>query len=271
MTPDISVQLYSVREQAAADYDGTIRQIADMGFAYVEPAGFPGTTPEHAARLFNELGLKVPSCHGGLPVGENRNQVIETAQMFGIEAIITGCPPGFSDAFKNADTIRRTAEIYCEAAEFASSFGMRIGYHNHDWDLAQIDGQPGYRLFLEQTPECVLWEADIFWVARAGLDPTAFVKEIGPRGVYLHFKDGMVDAGAAFTEASTADGLVLVSADKPFMPAGAGQVDLKAAAAAAEHARYAIVELDSYAGDMMKAVQESYTYLTSTGIARGRV
>ena len=46
MTPQITVQLYSVREQAAADYAGTMRAIAEMGFANVEPAGFPGTTPD---------------------------------------------------------------------------------------------------------------------------------------------------------------------------------------------------------------------------------
>ena len=270
MTPQISVQLYSVRELAATDYAGTIRRIADIGFTCVEPAGFPGTTAEAAARLFAELGLKCPSCHGGLPVGEDRNRVIEEAQMLGIEAIITGCPPGFQEAMKDRSAVLRTAELYTEAAAFAADFGIRVGYHNHNWDLAEIEGQPAYRLFLEHTPETVLWEADLFWVARAGLDPAAFVREIGTRGVFLHFKDGQVDSGATFTEAETADGRIMVSSDKPFLPAGTGQVDLKAAYAAAEHVQYSIVELDSYAGDMMNAIAESYAWLTSNGIAKGR-
>ncbi len=62
----------------------------------------------------------------------------------------------------------------------------------------------------------------------------------------------------------------MVSSSTPFLPAGAGQVELVAAAAVAECAEYVVVELDSYDGDMMKAVRESYTYLTTNGIAQGR-
>lgn len=269
MTPQITVQLYSVREQAAADYEGTIRAIAAMGFGCVEPAGFPGYTAEKAAKLFQELGLKAPTCHGALPIGENKNKVIEEALLLGHEAIITGCPPKFRENFASADAIKATAELYCEAAANAAAHGLQVGYHNHDWDLIDVDGQPGYRIFLENTPETVLWEADVFWVSKAGRDPVAFLQEIGPRGKALHFKDGIINAADTFTEAETESGKIMVSNSSPFLPAGTGQVDLIAASKAATFAQYIAVELDSYTGDMMKAVQESYQYLTSNGIARG--
>ena len=83
MIPQITVQLYSVREQAAADYEGTIRAIAAMGFGCVEPAGYPGSSAAKAAKLFQELGLKAPTCHGALPVGDNKNAVIEEARPVG--------------------------------------------------------------------------------------------------------------------------------------------------------------------------------------------
>ncbi len=270
MIPQISVQLYSVREQASADYEGTIRAIAEMGFANVEPAGYPGSSPSEAAKLFADLGLKAPSCHGALPVGESKNQVIEDALMLGHKYIVTGCPPDFKENYASADKIMAMIDLYCEAAGNAAEHGLCVGYHNHDWDLVDVDGQPGYRYFLENTPETILWEADLFWVARAGLDPAAFVKEMGPRGKLLHYKDGIVTAAGEFTEAETEDGKIMVSDSTPFLPAGAGQVDLVAASNAAEHVEYAVVELDGYAGDMMKAVQESYTYLTTNGIAQGR-
>jgi Sugar phosphate isomerases/epimerases len=269
MIPEISVQLYSVRDQAAADYEGTIRAIAAMGFGCVEPAGYPGYSAEKAAKLFKELGLKAPTCHGALPVGNDKNRVIEEALMLGHEAIITGCPPKFKENFASADAIKATAELYCEAAANAAPHGLQIGYHNHDWDLLDVDGTPGYRLFLEHTPDTVLWEADIFWVARAGRDPVSFLQEIGPRGKALHFKDGMVNATDTFVEAETESGKVMVSNSSPFLPAGTGQVDLPAASKAATFAKYIVVELDSYPGDMLQAVQESYQYLTRNGIARG--
>lgn len=270
MAASISVQLYSVREQAAADYEGTIRAIAEMGFKNVEPAGYPGSTPAKAAKLFKALGLKAPSCHSALPLGDKKNQVIEEALMMGHKYVITGCPPEFRKNYENADTIKAMVALYCEAAANVAPHGLMVGYHNHDWDLVEVDGKPGYRYFLDSTPETILWEADLFWVARAGLNPAKFVKEIGPRGRCLHFKDGIVTTKGEFTEAETEDGKIMVSNSKPFLPAGAGQVDLLGAYAVAKHIEYAVVELDSYEGDMMKAVQESYTYLTTKGIAKGR-
>ncbi len=270
MIPEITVQLYSVREQAAADYEGTIRAIAEMGFGNVEPAGFPGTTAEKAAKLFKELGLKAPSCHGALPVGENKNKIIEDALMLGHKYIISGCPPEFKKNFASADAVKATAELYCKAAEFVARHGLQVGYHNHDWDLAVIDGQLGYKLFLENTPASVLWEADIYWVTKAGLDPVKFIKEIGARGRVLHFKDGVINQADSFKEAETKDGKIMVSQSKPFRPAGKGEVNLIGSSKAAVYAKYIAVELDSYDGNMMQAVQESYAYLTSKGIARGR-
>ena len=180
MVPQISVQLYSVREQAAADYEGTIRAIAEMGFVNVEPAGYPGSSVSQASKLFKDLVLKAPSCHGALPIGENKNQIIDDVLTMGHKYIITGCPPNFKENYESADKVKAMAELYCEAAENAAPHGLLVGYHNHDWDLLEIDGHPGYRTFLENTPETVLWEADLFWVARAGRVPADFVKEIGP-------------------------------------------------------------------------------------------
>ncbi|MCC5845814.1 MAG: sugar phosphate isomerase/epimerase [Verrucomicrobia bacterium] len=268
--PELTVQLYSVRELAKQNYEATLRAIADIGFTCVEPAGYPGATPEAASKLFKELGLRAPSCHGGLPLGENKNRIIEEALMMGHEAVITGCPPNFREDYTSLDRVRALAELYSEAAENAAPHGIQVGYHNHDWDLAEIEGRRGYQVFLENTPESVLWEADIFWVARAGLDPSAFIQEIGARGKFLHFKDGVVSGGEAFHEKETADGKIMVSDATPFLPAGRGQVDLLAASRAAVHADYIAVELDSYPGDMMEAVAESYRYLTGNGIATGR-
>ena len=268
MLPQITVQLYSVREEAAADYEGTIRAIAAMGFANVEPAGFPGSSIKEAAKLFNELDIKAPSWHGELPIGDNKNKILDDAMTLGVKYMITGCPADFKENYKSIDTVKAMAEQYCIAAEYAAPHNIQVGYHNHDWDLIDVDGKPGYRYFLENTPETVLWEADLFWVARAGIDPVDFVKEIGPRGKVLHFKDGAVDTDGEFTEAETEDGKIMISNSTPFLPTGTGQVDLIAAGKVADYAEYIAVELDSYAGDMMKAVQESYTYLTTNGIAR---
>ncbi len=271
MIPELSVQLYSVREDAANDYEAMIRKIAAMGFMNVEPAGFPGTTVEKAAALFNELGLKAPSQHGQLPLGDAKQQIIEEAQTVGIKYIYTGCPPNYPVSFQSLDGIKAVAEQFCEAADYAAKFDIQVGIHNHTFEMLDIDGKPAYEYFLEATPETVLWEADIYWVVAGGRIPTEFIKRLGSRATCLHFKDGTFDADDAVLELKeSANGLV--AKERKFLPAGAGDVDLLAAfKAVGPETKYIAVELDSYDGNMMEAVQESYTYLTQNGIATGRV
>jgi len=270
MTPQITVQLYSVRDLAKQDYAGTIRAIAETGFGCVEPAGYPGYSAKEASKLFKELGLKAPSAHIGLAIGDNRNAIIEEALMMGHKYLITGCPPKFQEHYTSLDKVKAMADLYCEAAANLAPHGLQVGYHNHDWDLAVVEGRRAYQLFLEKTPESVVYEADVFWVARAGLDPAAFIQEIGARGKVLHFKDGIVSNKAAFKTAETESGKIMVSDSIPFRAAGTGQVDLVAASTAVRHAEYIAVELDSFEGDMMQAIKNSYAYLTSNKIAQGK-
>jgi len=269
MIPQITIQLYSVRDLAKNDYAATIRAIAEAGFGNVEPAGYPGFSAQEASRLFSELGLKAPSAHIGLPIGDNKNAIIDEALLMGHKYLITGCPPDFQENYSSLDKVKAMAALYTEAAANLAPLGLQVGYHNHDWDLALVEGRRGYQLFLEQTPETVVYEADIFWVARAGLDPAAFIQEIGARGKVLHFKDGIVSNEATFIEAETDSGKIMVSDAIPFRAAGMGQVDLIAASKAVHHAEYIAVELDSFEGDMMQAIQDSYRYLTSHQIAQG--
>lgn len=269
MIPQITVQLYSVRDLAKQDYAGTIRALAETGFGCVEPAGYPGFSAKEAAALFRELGLKAPSAHVGLPIGDQKHAIIEEALLMGHRYLITGCPPKFKEHYSSADGVKAMAELYCEAAANLAPHGLQVGYHNHDWDLVEIAGRRAHQIFLENTPANVLFEADVFWVARAGLDPAAFITEIGPRGKVLHFKDGIVSNQAAFREAESESGKIMVSDAIPFRAAGTGQVDLLAASAAVHHAEFIAVELDSFEGDMMQAIRDSYAYLTSHHIALG--
>ncbi|MCD6336238.1 MAG: sugar phosphate isomerase/epimerase [Candidatus Latescibacteria bacterium] len=249
MSAPIALQLYTLREAMAEDFEGVVRKVADVGYVGVEPAGFPGTTPEAAARLFGELELEVPSAHTPLPIGEQKQEVLDTMEALGSRRIVSGLGP---DDFKTMDRIKAACDRFNEASSVAVEHGMTFGIHNHWWEFLQVEGRYVYQVMLEHlTPE-VFFEVDTYWVKTAGADPAAVVRELGARAPLLHIKDGPCTKEASMTAV------------------GEGVMDFHSIAEAGGKAtEWMIVELDRCATDMKEAVVTSYTYLIEEGLARG--
>jgi len=249
MPAPIALQLYSVRDQLEKGFDSVIRQLADTGFVGVEPAGFPGTTPEKAAQLFKSLGLQVCSAHTGLPLGDEKNKVLDVAKTLGLKRIVSGKGP---DDFKTVELIKKTCDLFNQSAQVAKENGLTFSVHNHWWEFELLAGKPVYKYMLEYLDKSVLFELDVYWVTTAGANPAAIIKELGARAPLLHIKDGPCVKGQSMTAV------------------GDGKVDVAAVAkAGAATAEWMIVELDSCATDMLEAVKKSYGYLTRQGFARG--
>ena len=70
MTTPIALQLYTIRDLLAQDFEGTIRKVSDMGYLGVETANMFGRSPASAAKLFGELGMTVSGAHSPLPLGD---------------------------------------------------------------------------------------------------------------------------------------------------------------------------------------------------------
>ncbi|MDH7487355.1 MAG: sugar phosphate isomerase/epimerase [Anaerolineae bacterium] len=242
MIAPIALQLYTVRKALAEDFAGVMRQIAAIGYVGVEPAlGTLTATPTEAGRLFQELGLAVPSAHTPLPLGEEKERVLEAMAAFGCRRIVSGKGP---DSFQTLDQARRTCELFNEANAVARENGMTFGIHNHWWEFQQVEGRYVYQVMLEHLDPDIFFEIDTYWVRTAGLDPAAVVKELGQRVALLHIKDGPAVKGA------------------PMVAVGEGVLDFPAIVQAADSAEWLIVELDECATDMMEAVDKSYRYLS---------
>ncbi len=249
MPPPLALQLYTVRHALEKDFAGTLRRIAAMGYVGVETAGFPGTTPRAAARLFDELGLTVCSAHSPLPLGDKQREVIETLGWLGCQRLVCASQP--PEHFKTADDIQRVCQTLNEASTVARANGLSLAYHNHWWECQPVGGRPAYQHMLEHLDPGVFLEVDVYWARTAGLDPVAMVRDLGGRARLLHIKDGPAQRGA------------------PMTAVGEGVLDFLALAQVSA-AEWWIVELDECATDMLEAVQKSYTYLTGKGLARGK-
>ncbi|MCS6843548.1 MAG: sugar phosphate isomerase/epimerase [Caldilineales bacterium] len=239
----IAVQLYSVRDILPADFTGVVRRIAAMGYQGVETAGFPGSTPEAAARLFRALGLTVCSAHVPMPTRENQAEVFDTLALLGCaRAVVPWQPP---ELFQSLDGIARAAEALNEAARLAAAYGVQLFYHNHAFELQPVAGRPALYHLLERLDPAVMLEVDTYWARVGGVDPAALLRDLGPRAALLHIKDGPG------------------TPDDPMVAVGDGVMDFPAVLAAADgHPAWLIVELDRCATDMMTAVERSYRYLS---------
>ena len=252
MAKPIALQLYTVREAMNQDFEGTVRKVAEMGYVGVETAGFPGTTPAEAARLFAALDLQVVAAHIGLPLGDKKNEVLDTMGELGCKYLV--CPWLNPDEhFSTIEQIKATCGLLNDAGVVAAENGLTLVYHNHHFEYLTVEGRPAYTVMLEHLDPAVKFEVDTYWVQVGGHNPAQVVAELGARALLLHIKDGPAVRG------------------EPMTAVGDGVLDIPAIIKAGEaNAEWLIVELDACATDMVEAVARSYTYLTGQGLAQGR-
>ena len=250
MTAPIALQLYTLRDDLAQDYAGVVKRIADMGYVGVEPAGFPGMTPQAAGQLFKELGLVVPSAHLPLPLGDEKNEVLDTAVALGCTRIIS--PYMAPDHYRTLENIKRVCERFNEANAVAQEHHLAFGIHNHWWEFAEVERRPAWEMMLEQLDSTVFFEVDTYWAQTAGGDAAGIVRRLGNRAPLLHIKDGPGIIG------------------EPMVAVGSGAMDIPSIVeAGAGTTEWLIVELDTCATSMIEAVDQSYHYLVGNGLAQG--
>ncbi|MEV3978466.1 sugar phosphate isomerase/epimerase [Nonomuraea sp. NPDC049758] len=242
MTRPLSVQLYTVREQLAADRDGTLERIAGIGYGAVEPFD-PTADPKGFRQVIDDLGLAVSSTHAYALLSQEPAEVFDAVATVGADLVII--PGGVPEAeFTTRDGLSRTADLLNGLAEQAAGHGMRIGYHNHWWEIEpRIDGRHAIEALADLLAPEVFLEIDTYWAAVGGADVPALLGRLAGRTLALHVKDGPVVKG------------------EPHTAVGAGAMPVPEILAAAPDA-WRIVELDTCATDLFTALADSHAHLT---------
>lgn len=241
----LGAQLYTVRAELERDFDGTLRQVRGIGYEEVEFAGYFGRSPRQVRDALARHGLAAPAAHTGLEEMESDwSRTLAAASEIGHGFLVL---PWIDAARRRTlDDWRRLAALLSGAGEAARAAGIRVAYHNHDYEFAAIDGTVPIDLLLAETePDLVAFELDVYWMAKAGRDPVEWLASRPARVELLHLKDtagppdhAMVDVGAGVT----------------------GWARLLAAAKAAG-VRHMFVEHDEPA-DALASLRSSYAWLT---------
>jgi sugar phosphate isomerase/epimerase len=225
----IGLMLYSVREACAADFEGTLREVADMGYEGVELFDLHGHAPSAVAGWLGELGLEPCGRHASLEAIEGQlDELAAEARAVGWHRLVVSWidPAQIGDAMLDRLTV---------AACPVQNAGLQLGFHNHDAEV-----RTG---FVDRLPPDVFLELDAGWAWWAGADPV----ELLGRGPLVHIKD------------------FRARGELSFCPVGDGAVGYERIAPAAVRAgtEWLLVEQDRADGSELDAARRSLVALTS--------
>ncbi|WP_410809133.1 sugar phosphate isomerase/epimerase family protein [Micromonospora sp. 067-2] len=200
----ISIQLYTLRDQLAADLPGTLDALRRIGYRRVEHAGFVGRTAAGFRAALDAAGLRATSGHTGIPQPFNAatwERALADANVVGSKKIVH---PYFGrDAagrpIRDPAVYRALARDLNQAGRLAERAGLDFGYHNHQLEFVPLTGgSTGFDILAGQTdPRLVHFELDLYWSWRGAHDPVDVIRAHRGRIRQVHVKDLDVEGGFA--------------------------------------------------------------------------
>ncbi len=248
----IGLQLYSVRDAMKQDVEGTISQVGEIGYNFVEAAGygngqFYGKSPGDFKELCESNGLQVLGSHTGPNIPDSANwdktmawwdEAIQAHADAGVKWIVK--PSMGRTGYESLDGLKRYCEYFNAVGEKCNEKGIRFGYHNHANEFkTELEGKPVYDWMLELTdPEKVMFQLDLYWIVEGGKDPVDYFERYPGRFEVWHIKDEE-ELGAS------------------------GKMDFETMFSEREQsgAEYGVVEVEKYNFEPIESVRQSYEFL----------
>lgn len=272
---NVGIQLYGVRESMSKDFEGTLRAIVEMGYEYVEFAGYYGRTSEQIREILGSLGLKCISVHQSPDFFDNdADAAAEFLRGFGVKYSII--PHYAPEKLPGNDAWAETSKMFSHVADVLHDHGMMLGYHNHDFEFVRIGDKYVHDRIMETIPADRFFpELDTCWLHYAGIRPEDKIAQFTGRVPVVHLKDFVCKSlgGGPVYELIDANGNSVKSNDRAdngfeFRPLGMGVQDFGTILAACEKAgtETVIVEQDSVYDGMteLEAARISREYLRNT-------
>jgi sugar phosphate isomerase/epimerase len=261
----IGLQLYTIRDAMGKDVPGSLKKVSDIGYKYVELAGyadgkFYGYEPLEFKKLVNDLGMEILSSHTQVEAQgitlENAKKMAEDHAKLGVKYCMQ--PWVVEEARKTVSSFQHMVADWNKVGAIMKENGIQFGYHNHNFEFKTVEGKvPYFDIFLaELDKDLVTMEIDLFWATKAGQKPVEIFKKYPGRFQLFHMKDMFTNEPPFYTTSGVTD----------FAPVGAGVINFKEILAAKDIAgmKYMIVEQDSTKdGKPFDAIRTSITNLTT--------
>src|SRR5438105_100308 len=192
--------MYTVRDEAGKDFEGTLRRVKEMGYRGVELAGTNGLVAGELKGLLFDVGLECAGNHVSLDRLENEmTEVLDYNSALANDYII--CPYIPEDRRRTADDWRQLAESLNDIGIACQEKDITFCYHNHAFEFERIGGQYALDFLFDATfSDLVRSELDVYWVAYGGEDPVEYLRRYGERVPLVHLKDMAADETRTFAE-----------------------------------------------------------------------
>lgn len=190
----VGVQLYSVRQLLTDDPVRTVRGLAEIGYRWAE---LGGQEPSTVVSLLRENGIEARGAHVQLcDLAAPYDRLAELAAYGFSDVALAWVGP--ADRARR-EQVERLAELLGEAGRAAASLGMRMLYHNHEFEYQDMGGwtvDSVLRARLEGLP--VYFELDVYHCTEAGVDAAAQLRRLAGRVPLVHAKDMSKQEGRGF-------------------------------------------------------------------------
>ena len=269
---NVGIQLYGLRNTMANDFEGTLKAVADMGYEYVEFAGYHGKSSEEIKVILDKLGLKCVSVHQKLDFfNDDPMAAVEYLKGFGVKYVVV--PWHDKSKLAGGEGWDETVRDFNEKAELFAKNGMMLGYHNHDFEFDKYEGKYLHDYIFEAVPDDkIIPELDTCWVHYAGLRPEEKIREFAGRVPVVHLKDFVcksLGGGPVYDLIGTNGGTAKQASKEDngfeFRPLGMGIQNFEAILKACEESgtETVIVEQDKVYGGMteLEAAKIAREYL----------
>lgn len=261
----IGLQLYTIRDAMAADVAGSLKKVSDIGYKYIELAGyadgkFYNMEPVEFKKLVNDLGMEIVSSHTQVEAQgitlDNAKKMAEDHAKLGVKYCIQ--PWVVEEARTTLASFRKMAADWNQVGGIMKDNGIMFGYHNHNFEFKTVEGKiPYFDIFMtDLDKDLVTMELDLFWTIKAGQNPVELIKRYPGRFQLFHMKDMYTKEAPFFTTEGVKD----------FAPVGEGVINFSEILAVKDIAglKYMIVEQDlSRDGDPFGDIKKSITNLTT--------
>ena len=227
---EYGLQMYSVRDITDKDMDGALKKVAEIGYKFVEFAGFFGHPAEEIKAMLDKYGLRVSGTHTGWQeVAENFEETVAYHKAIGNKNIII--PGADLDNQEKIDAFVGMANKY---QPLLAAQGISFGYHNHAFEFeTNKDGSEIYPQLVERTQ--LNLEIDTYWAYVGKQDPVKMLEDLKDRVHVIHLKDGSADGEGTHLGKGTAPveqviakatemGLPMVVESESLTPDGIGEV-----------------------------------------------